>query len=798
MIRNYLKAAFRTILRQRTNTVINIIGLTLGISGSLVMFLIVKDGASYDKFHSNYNRIYRVVSQSKENGNDTYTQGIPTILPETFKADFPEAEEVAFTSYRRNSLISVVQSDGSIKKYEEPSGLAITEPSFFRIFDRKILIGSAEKGLDDPNEAIISKLWAEKYFGHTDAVGEVIRYDNNEYRIAAVMEDYPGNTDLPFDLVLSYITIKKELDERGWGSISDSDNCYFLIGENKSIDNVTARIPTFVSKYIGTGDDNQHDKSFIIQPLKALHTDLRFGNYNKKMPTAATIAFTFIGVFLLLTACVNFINLTTAEAVKRTKEVGIRKTLGSTRGQLILKFISETFLVTLVATIFSLGLTQIALALLNPFLGITLKLNLLTDYQLWAFLVLLTIAVSLISGLYPAFVVSAFKPATVLKDQLSSNTSGYTFRKSLVVVQFFISQLFIVSALVMMQQMDFMHHQNLGFAKDQIITIPIPVHENPREIGKMRTLKTEILRLPGVEQASLNYTPPASGAVLSTGFKIEGRDEELSTQVKHIDADYISLFKIELAAGDNLNDSDTMNGFIVNEHLAKTAGYTNVQDIIGKEIEFGDTRLPVRGVVKDFNTRALDKRMEPVLLATDRGSYQNLSIKLATGDLHTAIKSIQNVWEATYPEYIFKYEFLDQQVENMYRGERKTAVLITVFASIAVIIGCLGLFGLVTFMANQKAKEIGIRKVLGATVNSVMMLFSKDFVKLILISFALSTPISALMMNEVLKEFAYRISLGPVIFLAGLAITLLITILSVGVRSYRAASVNPVNSLRSE
>lgn len=798
MIRNYLKAALRTILRQRTNTVINIVGLTLGITGSLIMFLIVKDGASFDKYHSRYDRIYRVVSQSIENGNDAFTEGVPTVLPETFKADFPEVEEAVLTRYCRNNLISVVQRDGSVKKYEEPAGVVITQPAFFRIFDRAILIGSAEKGLDDPNEAIISKQWAQKYFGRTDAIGEVIRYDNNEYKIAAVMEDYPSNTDLPFDLMLSYITIKKPLDERGWGSVSDSDNCYFLVHKSKSIDGITARMQAFVTKYMGADDDNAQQKSFIIQPLSELHSDMRFGTYNKKMPTVAAISFTVIGVFLLLTACVNFINLTTAEAVKRTKEVGIRKTLGSTRSQLILKFISETFLVTLAAVALSLALTQVALALLNPFLGLSIKLSLLSDYMLWIFLVLLTIGVSLFSGLYPAFVVSGFKPVAIMKGQLSSSTSGYTFRKSLVVMQFFISQLFIMVALVMGRQMNFMHEKDLGFIKDQIITIPIPVREDARETGKMRTLKTEILRLPGVEQASLNFMPPSSGTSVGGSFKIEGHEEEISTNVKHIDADYISLFKIELTAGDNLTDSDTMNGFIVNEQLAKTAGYTNVRDIVGKEIDLWGSRFPVRGVVKDFNMSALDKPIGPVILATDKGSYQNLSIKLATGNLHATIKAIQNTWEATYPEYIFKYAFFDQQVENLYGGERKTSVIITVFASIAVIIGCLGLFGLVTFMANQKAKEIGIRKVLGATVNNVMVLFSKDFAKLILISFVLSTPISAWIMNEVLKEFAYRISLGPAIFLAGLTITLVITVITVGMRSYRAASANPVNSLRSE
>lgn len=613
------------------------------------------------------------------------------------------------------------------------------------------------------------------------------------------MEDYPTTTDLPFDLMLSYATVKKQLDERGWGSVSDSDNCYFLLKENESIDKLRSHMPTFVKKHLGNGDDNIEGKTFPIQPLSELHTDRRFPNYNERMPAAATVSFTLIAFFLLITACINFINLTTAEAVKRTKEVGIRKTLGSTRGQLVLKFVSETFLVTVLAVILSLAVTQLLLGIMNQFLGLSLRLHFASDYKLWAFLAILTVVVSLLSGLYPAFVVSAFKPATVLKGQFNAkNTSGYVLRRSLVVLQFFISQVFIMGTIVLTRQMSFMDQQDLGFAKEEILTVPIPVHESTKETGKMRTLKNEILRLPGVEQASLNNTPPSSNSTLGTSFKITDKEEEFNTQVKLVDADYLDMFKIPLIAGEQLTDSDTMTGFVVNEQLVRTVGYANNQDILGKEFDFWGRRLPVRGVVKDFNTHALDKAIEPVVLVTDRGGYQNLSIKLKTGNLHASITAIQNIWEATYPEYIFKYAFLDQQIENLYRGERKTAVVITVFTSVAIAIGCLGLFGLVTFMANQKSKEVGIRKVLGASVNSVMLMFSKDFAKLILLSFALSAPISGILMNMVLQEFAYRITLGPLMFLSGLGITMLITVITVGVRSYRAASINPVNSLRSE
>ncbi|HYC85189.1 MAG TPA: ABC transporter permease, partial [Chryseosolibacter sp.] len=580
MFRNYFKAALRTLLREKTSTIINIAGLILGITAALVLFLIIENGRSYDRYHAKGDRIYRVVTKSRGNHGDTFTQGIPPVLPDAFRNDFPEAAEVAFTSYRRNSMVSVVQPDGQLKKYEEPSGVVFTEPSFFRIFDRKILIGSSEKGLDEPNKAIISTKWALKYFGKENVIGEIVRYDNNDFRIAAIMEDFPHNTDLPFNLMLSYATIKKSMDQAGWGSISDSDNCYFLLNEGEPIAKVEQRMAGFTKKYVGSGDDNEDGSNFLTQPLSEIHSDMRFGNYNQRMPVAATITFAVIGVFLLITACINFINLTTAEAIKRTKEVGIRKTLGSSRAQLIMKYMSETLLITTAAVLLSIAFAQLSLEFLNPFLEQSLSLNLTTDISIWAFLAAVIIVVSICSGLYPAFAVSALKPVLALKSQLGASPSSRgNMRKGLVVLQFFISQFFIISTIVIAQQMNFMLHHDMGFNKEAIVTVPIP--ENPADsIGasKMRALKTEILALPGVEKATLNSTPPSANSVTNTDFALVGGEDRFKTQIKQVDADYLKVFDIPLVAGQHLPDSDTINGLVVNEKLAKIAGFDNVAD----------------------------------------------------------------------------------------------------------------------------------------------------------------------------------------------------------------------------
>ncbi|MBX2967938.1 MAG: ABC transporter permease [Cyclobacteriaceae bacterium] len=800
MLRNYLKTAFRNLWREKGSTLINISGLTLGISCSLVLFLLVKHAVSFDTFHTNRDRIYRVVTQSKGNDGLNFSPGIPAVLPDAFATDFPEAEQVTFTSYRSGSLITIPQTNGELKKFDERSGVVYGQPSFFKIFNRNILIGDAEKGLDEPNEVILSKRSALKYFGKEDAIGEVLRFEDQEFKITAIMEDYPDNTDLPFDVMLSYITIKSN-NERGWGSTWSDEQCYILLDEDASISQLEARMPAFVEKHLG--NDNPNERTFLFQPLSEIHFEERFGNYNyNTSPRPLLIALSLIAVFLIVTACINFINLSTAEAIKRSKEVGIRKSLGGTRFQLVGQFLGETTLLTLVAVLLSLAFAQVALSFLNPFMERNLALNLGTDYYVWIFLISITVVVSLLSGLYPSFVVSGFSPALALKNLISNkNSSGYNLRRGLVVFQFFISQFFIIGTIVIIQQINFIQQRDLGFAKEAIISIPIPVRETAAGndgTSKMRTLKNEIVALAHVEKASLNSTPPASGSVSGTGFTISGNTENYGTQLKLADGDYMDLFKLELVAGTKLIDSDTATGFVVNEKLVKIVGINDVQEILGKELRMWGRTLPVIGVVKDFNTVSLSQPIEPVAMFNRISNYENLSVKLSGADFQGTIAAIQKKWEAAYPEYIFSYEFLDEQIRSFYDGQRRISVLLTIFTSMAIFIGCLGLFGLATFMASQKTKEIGIRKILGASVESIILKFSREFVVLIALGFLLAAPVAWFLMREYLNQFAYRIELGPLIFITGIGITVLIAILTVGYKSFKAATVNPVESLRYE
>ncbi len=802
MFKNYLTTAFRNLWRSKASTLINLSGLTLGVTTSLILFLLVRHQSSFDNFHTKRDRIYRVVTSSDGNQGRNHTSGVYPVLPDAFKNDFHEAEEVVFTSYRSGGLVSIPQPQGEPKKYQEKKGIVYTQPEYFKIFDRKILTGNSAKLLDGPNEAIISKRSAVKYFGKEDAIGEVLSFESKEYKVTAVMEDYPSNTDFPFDIMLSYLTIKKERDDtQGWHGIWSDEHCYFLLKKESRVAEIERRIPAFVKKYLG--DHDRDNTLFEIQPLSEIHYDENYDNYNYSTTSRQMLmALGVIGVFLIITACINFINLVTAEAIKRSKEVGIRKTMGSSRGQLIVQFLGESSLVTLFSVLLAIAFAQLGLSFLNPFLDLSLSLSFLSDGALWIFLISVTVIVALLSGLYPSLIVSGFKPVFAIKNQITNkNSSGYNLRRGLVVLQFFISQFLIIGTIVLISQMNYFKNKDLGFRKDAILTVPIP--ENQRYgfqdgSSKMRTLREEVSRLKGIELASLSNTPPSSGSVSSTDFQVEGKDEHYGTQVKAIDGHYLSLYDLKLLAGASVLDLDTAQGFVVNEKLASMVGFTNPHDIVGKTIKMWGKKLPVVGVVQNFHTVSLHDPVEATVMLNRIRNYETLSLRVNPTDVQATIKEVQQKWEATYPDFIFSYQFLDEQIKEFYEREQKMSVLLSVFTSLAIFIGCLGLFGLATFMANQKTKEIGVRKVLGASVESIVFQFSKEYVKLVIVGFLLAAPVAWYVMSHWLNDFAYKIEIGPSIFIAGLGISSGIALITVSYRSLRAATINPVNSLRSE
>lgn len=793
MIKNYITIALRNIRRSMSYTIINVLGLALGITCSMVLFLMIRFSTSFDKNHDNGDRIYRVVGSNSHGGREDFGAGVPVPLVDAVKTDVTGIEKVLFISREDGGLISIDDENGR-KLFDEEQGFAYTDSVFFQFFERKILKGNQYTALSEPNTVILSEKQAKKYFSDEDPIGKVIRHNNlRDLQVTAVMEDYPDNTNFPFDMIVSYLTIKKQKDEQGWNSTYSDDQCYVMLSEGMDPQSVNNQFPEFDKKYYG--EESAADLKKWLQPLSDLNHDTRFSNYRYRTVSYESIwAMGVVAFFLVITACINFINLSTAVAVKRSREVGIRKVLGSQRAQLVFQFLSETAVITFFSLLLSIGLAELALIKVNSFLDLNLHVD-LKDISILVYILIIWVAVSAASGFYPAMLLSGFSPALALKNKITSKSSGgFVLRRGLVVFQFVISQVLVVGTIILLSQMKFIREKDLGFSKEAIVLVPIP----EEDIARMSTLKKEVERLPGVELASLCYTAPSSGSVSATGFRVDGGEESLFTHVKMIDNDYLELFGLDLVAGNNITESDTASAWIVNEKLVKVAGFEKPEDILGRNIKMWGRNLPVVGVVGNFHMMSLEREIDPIILFSMADNYKLIAIKFEPGKFNASKEAIQKAWENLYPNFLYSHLFLDEEIAGFYESEEQMSTMLSVFSSIAILIGCLGLYGLISFLANEKEKEIGVRKVLGATTMQIFYIFSREFVVLVVIAFVVAAPLAGYAMNKWLENYQYRVPLNWIMFISGISLTLMIAFITVGYRSLRAAKTNPVEVLRSE
>ncbi len=794
MIKNYFTITIRNIQRNLSYSVINVFGLALGITCSLVLFLMISFSTSFDNFHENGDRIYRLVMSSNLNGRQNFGAGVPAPLPDAVRTDFSGIEHVLFISGSHDGLFTI-EENGSKKIFEEEEGFGYTDSTYFTFFNRHLIEGNYKTALADPNQAVISRKTAKRFFADQNALGQVMRLDNKlDLKVTGILDDFPNNTNFPFDILISYATIKKQKDEQGWSSTYSDDQCYVMLEAVVNPEIIDKQFPAFIEKY--QGKETAEEMKRWLQPLSELNYDTRFSNYRYRTVSKSSImAMGMVAVFLLITACINFINLSTAVAVKRSKEVGIRKVLGSQRLQLIGQYLAETALITLIALVVSIGLSELTLIKLNSFLDLNLHVN-IRETSTLLYLVIVWLVVSTLSGSYPAMLLSGFSPALALKNKITNrSTGGFALRRGLVVFQFVISQFLIVGTVILLTQMNFLQSKDLGFAKEAIISVPIPNHA---PTNNMKVLKSELSRMNGVDRTSLCSALPSSGSVSMTNFRIEGIDDNHVTQVKLADEDYVGLFEIDLMAGSNLIGLDTATTCLVNEQLMKTAGFEKPEDIVGRVISIWGSKLPVAGVVKDFHTMSLESQIDPTIIFTRADLYHRIAVRLKAGSFNETISQIEKAWTTQYPEYLFSYDFLDDQIREFYESEHKMSVLLVIFSSIAITIGCLGLYGLISFMAHEKEKEIGVRKVLGASTFNILFIFSKEFMILIIVAFVIASPLAGYIMSQWLDNFAYKTPLSGTMFIAGIVITLLIAFITVGYRSIKASMSNPVEALRNE
>lgn len=803
MLKNYFKIALRNIIRNKSHTFINVGGLTLGVVCAVAIFLVIRYEFSYDTHHTDADQIYRVVRAFETDDGIARDPATPKPLPVALRNDFAPSLE-ALTVIDQNystPVLAVEKNDGQISRFKEEN-TAFTEPDYFQIFDYQWLLGNPQTALKRPNTAVISRSLAQKLFEDTNPVGQTVTLQtSNKYdlEITGVVEDPPPTTDLPFVLLASYSSIDRSGEDRhseNWGSTSTSVQTYLKLAEGVEAVGLQDQLEDFIVRHMG--EETAQTMDLNLQSLNNLHFNTEYNTYSDRtVSRTSLIALGLIGLFLLIAACINFINLNTATAVRRSKEVGVRKVLGGTRQQLLWHFLGETSLITLLSLLLAFAITELILPFLEPVLGYQLTMSIVSGSEWLVFAGGLWLALSLASGVYPALYLSGFSPIEAIRNRINIRYGeGLLLRRSLVVVQFAIAQVLIICTIVIGTQMRYLQSADMGFEKEAIVEVPIPVQEEL----KLERFRNELDALSAINDFAYSSTGTASDNLWTGTYRFETEEEikENPAEVKMADEGYLSTYGLELLAGSNLLPSDTVRQYLVNETFAREVGFADrYNELIGRPVSIWNNTAPIAGVVRDFNTSSLHHDINPLLITT-RPLYFVAGIKIDPRLTQQALGTIENAFTDAFPDYVFEYSFLDESIARFYEQERRTSTLLNLFTFVAILIGCLGLFGMISFMAATRTKEIGVRKVLGATVTQIIGLLSKEFLLLTGLSFFIAAPAAWYFMQRWLSDFTYRIDVGPGLFVLAFVATLFITILTIGYKGIRTAAMNPVESLRSE
>ena len=814
MIGSYFKAAKRRLLFYKSNTAINVLGLVIGIASALIILTMIRYELSFDKFHSDADRIFRLVRVS---GTDLFLSdrsecrtGISYPLPGTLKSEIPSLENITSMQYFGGIQVEVPTKDQTSPIRFSESGVLV-DPSFFRILDFKKtnfkwIAGSPEKSLVEPFTVVLTKRLAKKYFPEGNAMDKILRLDRKiDVRVTGIVEDLPTNSDFPFTLLLSYESVKSlgaRFDD--WYSVDDAHQTYVKLAVGTTRQEMETQIAKVHAAH--TPKDLYESRHYLLQPLSDIHYDARFGNYSGRTISKQTILILgLVAVFLLLAACINYINLATAQSTLRSKEVGLRKVMGSNTSGLVLQLMTETFLIVLLAGVMALGLAELLLPRLQDLINIRLTTFIVSDPFILASLLLIIVAVTLFSGFYPSLVTSRFNPATALKNRFATEAiGGISLRKILVVAQFAITQIFVIATFIVISQMNFFRNVDMGFNKEAIVNLPIPVRNDP---VKIRELESKLNQQTFVAGISFSSSLP-SGAKRNNNYSDIGRKEANKREdyfvyeYQAIDPSYLDVYQIKLVVGRKLNLSDTSRNILINKTLAKNLQFKTPEEAIGNELKMDGNLVTVVGIVNDFYSNSLKSGVDNIVMVVDPKKYFNVSIKLnLQGDQVSVLdkmKQVEKIWSSVFPEYIFEYQFFDENIKAFYAQEEKYAQLFQLFSLVFLLIGCLGLYGLITFVVNRKSKEVAIRKVLGASLGNVLTMFSKEYIQLIAISFLIAVPISYYGVNNWLSNFASHINLEWWLFLVPGALVLLVAMLVVVSKSLKAANENPVAKLKNE
>lgn len=807
MIRNYFKIAFRNLLKHKFISAINLFGLTVGLACCLLILTYILNEISFDKYNDKADRIYRVTrSWFGPSGDVSLNLGAvaPPFGP-LLKNDFPDIEKV--TRLLPDGTSTFKYED---KIFNENNGMYADE-NVFSFFNIKVLRGNPAKALSDPFSIMLTPDVAKKYFGNEDPINKVIRLDKQfQFKVTGIFEKLPSNSHWHADHLLSFSTLK---DTAIYGERNLQTNfgnnsfyTYLLLPENYNTKSMEAQFPAFIDKVMPMDNNGKQKTSagtaLALQKLTDIHLNSHLDSELEQNGDMKRVyIFSVIALFILLIACINYMNLSTARSALRAREIGVRKVVGAQKRELIAQFLFESVLLTWVALILALVLARLAMPALDALSGQELSLSMLLKWQVLVPLTLVPFIVGILSGIYPALFMSSFKPIQVLKGLFKVGSANISFRKVLVVTQFSISIILIISTAIVFKQLKYMQQKNLGYNKDYMITM----RSNPLLNDSFESFRNDLLQNPAIKEAARSSRIPSGRLLDSRDASAAVGDSMMpvTTTIKNlaVDADFIPAYGIKMAAGRNFSRAYTNDtgSFILNEASLASLGIKNPHDIIGRPFRYGNINGEVIGVMKDIHFESLHQKIVPLVLFHPAvPNYGRLSIKLTGQNISSSVAYIEQIWKKYLPEVPFQYTFLDENFGKLYEAELKQGTIFTVFAAIAIFIACLGLFGLSAFAITQRVKEIGIRKVLGASIGSIVALLSKDFLKLVLVAAIIAFPVAYYAMQQWLEDFAYRINIPWWVFIVAAILSAVIAFVTISFQATKAAISNPVKSLRSE
>ncbi|RAV30636.1 ABC transporter permease [Sinomicrobium soli] len=799
MIRNYLKIAWRNIKKRKSIAFIHITGLAIGFTCATLIFLFISFHLSFDNFHRNSNRIYRLVTEIHRE-DIRYKATVPPGLPNVFKNNYSFAEKVTKIVDWDEQLITVKSGD-SQESYKAKT--AFTEPDFFRIFNFPLLHKNFSDELDAPNTAVITPQAAQKLFGDTPPIGKTFVWNNEEtVLVTGVLRNLPENTMFTSEVFISLNTLRNSwVSKETWTGTSSSLQSFALLHPGQHPADIEQVMKSFNAIYLPDADKDEY--TYKLQPFNSIHLDTQYsGGISKELLWTLGI----VGILLLLIACINFINIAAAQSAYRSKEIGLRKVLGGFRKQLLLQFLTETFLITLIALIVGLGLSIVLLPYFNNIFGLSLSVSGLLTLPFTIFFIILLLGIPVLAGSYPGIILARIAPVLALKQKLTQkDTGGVMTRQVLITGQFIVSIILIAIMLLISKQIRYATQSDLGFDPSAIVMAGLPdLPDEKMKASGLTSLKSEILRSPYIEEASVCFTSPGApinGWGTDVSFNGNPGQEKFLIESKMGDKDYLKTFGIRLVAGRNFIQKDSTDEVLVNETFGKKIGINDPEELIGKSITISEDYIHGRivGVVEDFHDKDFRQNISPVFIAWDPDrAYNELGIKINRTHAAEAIRHIRNVWSSHFPDYIFEYHFLDERIAEMYESEQQFLALTRIFSLLAIFICSMGIYGLISLFVSQKTKEIGIRKVLGGKVFNILKLFSRDFLKMITIAGLIAGPIAWYFINKWLQHYTYRTTVSWWIFILPIGCMLLLSLVIITCKGYKAAMSNPAKSLRTE